>query len=79
MKERKKLENNRINTIIENSFNNKNSYKNEEEKISDISFLGSFLMNSIIEEKKINPNNFFDTKKYTQENKIIFPLFVVSN
>ena len=55
---------NYINNKIDNIFN---KTMTKEEIISDVSYLGSFLKDSITKEKKLNPDNFIDPKKYTIE------------
>ena len=68
-----------IDRLLGNTLNAKNTHKSEKEKISDIVLLGSFLKKEIKEEKKLNPNNFYSTKKFYKENKEILPLFLISN
>ena len=74
---------NYINNKIDNIFN---KTMTKEEIISDVSYLGSFLKDSITKEKKLNPDNFIDPKKYIKSikknettNKTILPLYLISN
>ena len=69
----------RINNTLDNIFNKKNREMTEQERISDVSFLGSFLKESITKEKKLNPNNFIDPKKVIKKNETILPLYLLSN
>ena len=89
-KERKQLEkekkafkdetnNIRINNMLDNAFNKANKIMTEQERISDVSFLGTFLKDSITKEKKINPNNFIDPKKDIKRNETILPLYLLYN
>ena len=82
--EKEKMSNNkenerRIQKMLDNIFNGGNQIITEQERISDISFIGSFLKDSIMEEKRVNPNNFIDTKKYIKRDKTILPLYLLSN
>ena len=69
-----------INNKLDNIFN-KNMTK--QEIISDVSYLGSFLKDSITKEKKSNPDNFIEPKKYIKKNetinKTILPLYLLFN
>ena len=47
----------------------------KQEIISDVSYLGSFLKDSITKEKKSNPDNFIDPKKYIKKMKQLIKLF----
>ena len=78
---------NYINIKLDNIFN---KTMTKEEIISDVSNLGSFLKDSIAKEKKLNPDNFIDPKKYIKSikkneninktiNKTILPLYLLSN
>ena len=78
---------NYINIKLDNIFN---KTMTKEEIISDVSNLGSFLKDSITKEKKLNPDNFIDPKKYIKSikkneginktiNKTILPLYLLSN
>jgi hypothetical protein len=82
--EKEKMSNNkenerRIQKMLDNIFNGGNQIIMEQERISDISFIGSFLKDSIMEEKRVNPNNFIDPKKYIKRDKTILPLYLLSN
>ena len=75
----------RLEKIMINTFNNKNSsiYQTEEEKISDICFLGAALKDEIIKEQNHNSNNILninqEIKNYDENNKIVLPLYLISN
>ena len=69
----------RINNTLDNIFNKNNKIMTEQERISDVTFLGSFLKESITKEKKLNPNNFIDPKKDIKKNVTILPLYLLSN
>ena len=61
---------------------NKNNQKSEEEKISDIIFLGSVLKHVIKKEKNLNSNNIINVdneiKNYNNNNSTILPLYLIS-
>jgi len=73
----------RLNNILNDTFNaNNNNQKSEEEKISDIIFLGSVLKHEIKKEKIQNSNNIINVdneiKNYNNNNPIILPLYLIS-
>jgi uncharacterized protein YaaR (DUF327 family) len=65
----------RIQNMLDNIFNKGNRIITEQESISDISFIGNFLKDSIIEEKRVNPNNFIDPKRTVKRDERILPLY----
>ena len=74
----------RLKNILDDTFNsNKNNQKTEEEKISDIIFLGSVLKNEIQKEKNKNSNNIINVDKEIKnynysDNRTILPLYLIS-
>ena len=68
-----------INNMLNDIFNNTNKVMTENEVISDVSFIGSYIKDSIKKEKKLNPNDFIEPKIEIKINIDILPLYLLSN